>query len=247
MTNDKAKLSLKLLYTLSRTISHLYARLMFKLDIRWQPTLPPGPKLIVANHPSCTDPFLLSILFPQPINILIIDTAFAVPLFGTYLRWLGNIPVGIENGYPAFEAARRLLEKGHSVALFPEGWISPQEGGFNSPRTGAARLALLTGVPIVPIGIYLPRERNWVVTSTIDGRQAVGYWYLRGPCNITVGQSMCFSGDANDRSRVAAVSNTIMHQIISLASESEQRTRIHAYRRVPVRVAVDVRRDRFSR
>jgi 1-acyl-sn-glycerol-3-phosphate acyltransferase len=220
---------------------------MFELDIRWQGLVQPGPKLIVANHPSCTDPFLLSILFPQPISILITDKAFAIPLFGTYLRWLRNIPVDTENGRPAFEAAQQLLERGRSVALFPEGWISPQEGGFNSPRTGAARLALHTGVPVVPVGIYLQRERNWVVTTVIDGRDAVGYWYLRGPYNMTVGQPICFSGDANDRSQVATVSNAIMHQITSLASESEQRTKARALRRVPVRVTVDVPKDRFHR
>jgi 1-acyl-sn-glycerol-3-phosphate acyltransferase len=154
---------------------------MLKLDVLWYAPLPAGPKLIVANHPSISDPFYLALLSLQPIKILIIDNPFSVPLFGAYLRRSGHVPVVPGNGQTAFAKARQLLEAGHSVALFPEGWVSPPEGGFNPPRTGAARLALLTGVPVVPVGIYLPRERNHVVSATINGKRTVGHWYLRGP------------------------------------------------------------------
>jgi len=61
---------------------------------------------------------------------------------------------------PALDAARQLLEAGGSVALVPEGRLSPRRGGFRAPRTGAARLAILTGVPIVPIGIHLLRTKH---------------------------------------------------------------------------------------
>jgi len=213
----------KLLYSSSRAIVLAYARLMLKLDILWQTPAPAGPKLIVANHPSISDPFYLSMLFPQPIKILIIDNAFAFPLFGAYLRWSGHVTVVPGNGRPAFKRARQLLEAGHSVAIFPEGWISPQQGGFNPPHTGAARLAMLTGVPIVPIGIYLQRERNLVISVPLNGNRTVGYWYLRGPYGMTVGQPLRFEGNVNDRSQVASVSDSIMQRIISLARESEIR------------------------
>jgi 1-acyl-sn-glycerol-3-phosphate acyltransferase len=220
---------------------------MFRLNVHRQVPLPPGPKLIVANHPSCTDPFLLSVLSPEPISILIVDKAFSIPVAGAYLRWLGNIPVVHDNGRVALEKAQRLLEEGRSVALFPEGWISPQEGGFNPPHTGAARLALLTGVPVVPVGIYLPRERSHVVTSNITGAQSTGYWYLRGPFNMTVGQPMRFKGDVEDRSRVDAISRAIMQQIISLAYESERRTTGRVAYGPPAQVVCEVNRDRFTR
>ena len=217
-------MSQKLLYLLGRAVVLLYARLMLKLDILWYASLPAGPKIIVANHPSISDPFYLALLSLQPIKILIIDNPFSVPLFGAYLRRSGHVPVVPGNGQTAFDKARQLLEAGHSVALFPEGWVSPPEGGFNPPRTGAARLALLTGVPVVPVGIYLPRERNHVVSATINGKRTVGYWYLRGPYSVTVGQALRFQGDLNDRDHVAAVSDRIMQRIASLAHQSERRT-----------------------
>lgn len=213
-----------LIYSSSRAIIRTYARLMLKLDILWQSPLPTGPKLIVANHPSMTDPFLLPLLSPEPIKLLITVKAFHVPVFGAYLYKSGHIPVVPGNGRTAFKAVHRLLKAGHSVALFPEGWVSPQQEGFNPPRTGTARLAMLTGVPIVPVGIYLQRERNHVITTTIKGAHSVGYWYLRGPYSMTVGHPLHFKGDVQDQDRVKFVSDSIMQRIISLAHQSEHRT-----------------------
>jgi 1-acyl-sn-glycerol-3-phosphate acyltransferase len=128
-------------------------------------------------------------------------------------------------GRAAFDAACQRLLRGRSVALFPEGDLSPPEGGFLAPRTGAARLALLTGAPIVPIGIYLPRECSRPIVSTVGGKRLTGYLYLRGRYGVTVGQPMHFKGDVEDRGRVAVVSEDIMRQITSLAQESERRVR----------------------
>lgn len=221
----KGDLLPKLLYSSSRIAIAAYARLMLKLDILWQAPAPAGPKLVVVNHPSISDPFYLSMLFPYPLKMLIIDNAFTFPLFGAYLRLSGHIMVVPGNGRGAFERARRLLEAGHSVAIFPEGWVSPQRGGFHPPHTGAARLAMLTGVPVIPIGIHLQRERNLVISLPINGKRATGYWYLRGPYGVTVGQPLHFEGDVDDRERVASVSARIVQRIISLAGESERRLR----------------------
>ncbi len=215
----------KLLHLASMTIVRLYAWLMLQLDVFWQAPFPSGPKLIVANHPSTTDPFYLGLLSSQPISLLIIESLFLIPVFGAFLRWSGHIPVVPGKGRTAFDAAYRRLLRGRSVALFPEGDLSPPEGGFLPPRTGAARLALLTGVPIIPIGIYLPRERSRAIVSTVAGRRLRGYLYLRGKYGVTVGQAMYFKGDVEDRRHVATVSEDIMRQIMSLAQESECRVK----------------------
>lgn len=212
-----------LLYLVARNLILLYARLMLHLDISWHAPFPAGPKLIVANHPSTTDPIYLALLCVQPITLLLIEYPFLVPLLGTYLRWSGHIPVIPGHGRSAFDAAHRLLQRGRSIALFPEGDISPQQGGFHRPHTGAARLALLTGAPVVPVGIYLPRERNRAIPFSRAGRHSMGYWYPRGPYSLTVGEALRFDGDAEDHSHVTAVSDHIMQRIISLAQEGEQR------------------------
>jgi 1-acyl-sn-glycerol-3-phosphate acyltransferase len=213
----------KVLHVFLVTVVRLYTWLMLQIDVLWQEPFPPGPKLIVANHPSTTDPFYLGLLSTQPVSLLIMEALFLVPVLGAFLRLSGHIPVSPEKGRTAFDAAHGRLLRGRSVAIFPEGDLSPAEGGCCRPHTGAARLALLTGVPIVPVGIYLPRDRRRAVGPTIAGERQQGYLYLRGKYSMTVGQAMHFDGDVEDREHVVSISEQIMRQIMSLAQESERR------------------------
>jgi 1-acyl-sn-glycerol-3-phosphate acyltransferase len=125
------------------------------------------------------------------------------------------------------------LDKGYSVGIFPEGNFSPQTGGFREPRGGAARLALRTGAPVIPVGIYLPRQGILRIKSRLSGRPTVGYWYLRGPYGITVGDPITLAGDPEDPAHVCTSSQKLMDWIKSLAQESEFRVRRLAP--VPVR------------
>jgi len=211
------------LYKFGRIFIRFFAFVMLRMEIWRHAYLPVGPKIFVANHPSATDPFLIHLVSSQPMSVLISANAFAVPVFGFFLRKMKQIPVTHGEGSLAMENAHRLLKAGGSVTIFPEGDFSPQEGGLRPPRTGAARLALSTGAPIIPVGIHLPRERSTRIRSNISGRPTVGYWYLRGPYQITVGQPMKFEGNAEDRDHVHKVSLTIMERIRLLAQESEKR------------------------
>jgi 1-acyl-sn-glycerol-3-phosphate acyltransferase len=199
------------------------ARAMFGMDIVRHTMLPPGPKIIAPNHPSTTDPFLVLLLAEEQIAILIDDRLFKVPLFGSCLRLAGHVPVVPGEGRLAYEAAARLLASGGTVAIYPEGSVSPLSGGFHRPRTGAARLALCTGAPIIPVGIYLERERIRVIDTQIEGQTAIGRWYLDGPYAITVGEPMWFQGDVQDRARVRSISDQVMQRITCLAQESASR------------------------
>lgn len=210
-------------YKLGRKLICLYAQFLLKMDIFWQAHLPAGPKLIVANHPSTTDPFYLLTLFPQPLSILIIEHAFKAPLFGGVLRLSGHIPVLSADRHAAFDAAHRQLRNGQSVAIFPEGDLSPRHGGSLPAHSGAARLALMTGAPVIPIGIYFQRERARALVSKFNGKSETGYWYLRGPYGVTVGEPMRFEGDIQDRTHVKSISTIIMDAINSLALASQRR------------------------
>jgi 1-acyl-sn-glycerol-3-phosphate acyltransferase len=153
-----------------------------------------------------------------------------VPLFSSLLRRCGQIPVVPGNGQDALEEARLQLESGGTVAIFPEGHISPPEGGQLPARPGAVRLAMLTGAPVIPVGIHYPRENIVHISSKITGGiKSDGYWYLTGPYQITVGEPMYFSGDADDRAQVEAASLQLMDQIAYLADES----RLRLFRLIP--------------
>lgn len=211
------------LYWFGRSAVGLHARLMLKTDVRWHASLPDGPKILVANHPTTTDPFYILTLVPDQVSVLVTEAAFGVPGFGRYLQRSGHVPAARNSGGATVKALQRQIEAGRTVAIFPEGALSPLEGGFHQPHTGAARLALITGAPVIPVGIGLQPERIRLSKAEVDGE--VAHMYLRGPFAMTVGQPLRFQGDVGDREYVRSVSEQIMQRIICLAGESAQRVR----------------------
>jgi 1-acyl-sn-glycerol-3-phosphate acyltransferase len=116
-----------------------------------------GPLILAANHASNLDAVVLG--------------AWLIPKLGRRIQWLGKKElfawpivgyVAANNGvHPvdrgaadveAFRLARRILEEGHVLFVFPEGTRSP-DGSLQAAHDGLASLALRTGAPIVPLGI----------------------------------------------------------------------------------------------
>ena len=213
----------KVLYFAAWAFLWFYGFMLLKLSIRRQVTLPAGSKIFVSNHPSATDPFMIHIISRKQMNVLITAKAFSVPVFGWFLHKVKEIPVPLQQGSSALEQAGQYLQDGKSVAIFIEGHISPLDGSFLPPRTGAARLAIKTGAPVIPIGICLRHDLCTHISSTIDGNPMEANWYLRGPYAITVGKPMQFEGDVEDHQHVRNVTEKIMDQIRLLADESRGR------------------------
>jgi 1-acyl-sn-glycerol-3-phosphate acyltransferase len=210
-------------YGLTVRLIRTYARLMLKLDIRFRGPLPAGPKLFVANHPSASDPFLIHLLPTKHLSVLISGNAFAMPMFGRFLHHCRQISVIPGQGRAALDQAAQRLKSGQSVGIFPEGLVSPRDGGYRSPHSGAARLALSTGVPVVPVGIYLQRDRNLYIASGLSGKRTAAYWYLRGPYGMTIGEPWQFTSGFEDEGLVRSVTSLLMERINELAEESERR------------------------
>ncbi|MBN1658862.1 MAG: 1-acyl-sn-glycerol-3-phosphate acyltransferase [Anaerolineae bacterium] len=210
-------------YRVGRSVVDLYARAMLKMDIRWHVPLPDGPKILAANHPTTTDPFLIMLMAGEQVRVLVTGGCFQIPLFGRLLLESGHVPVARGSGGASVAAAVRLLEQGRTVAIFPEGAISPADGGVHAPRSGVARIALLTGAPVIPVGIGLDRGRIRRIDAQVDGKPEVITWYGPGPYAVTVGRPLCFHGDVDDWSYVRSVSERIMQPIAALACESNRR------------------------
>lgn len=216
-------LSDQLMFWASRPVVRTYTGTMLRMDVQRHADLPSGAKIIAANHPTTTDPFFVASMLRQQSFILINELLFQVRILGAYLRRSGHIPVAAGNGPAAIEAALKYLSEGKTVMIFPEGDLSPFNGGFQKPRTGVARLALASGAPVIPVGIHLNWERVHTIKSTVRGRVEYGRWYLRGPYHMTVGKALTFQGSAEDRPQVRQTAETVMHHIIELARESEIR------------------------
>jgi 1-acyl-sn-glycerol-3-phosphate acyltransferase len=167
-------------------------------------------------------------LVHEPISILITDMCFQVPLLGRYLRAAGHVPVVDGHGRAAFEEAVKLLQAGRTVVIFPEGALSPLEGGLCPAHTGVARLALLTGAPVIPVGIHLQRQGIAFRETRVGDKTELARYYLRGPYAVTIGEPLRFQGNVEDREHVRAVSQRLMQRIGQLAQHSAYRVRSKA-------------------
>jgi len=214
----------ELLYKAGRIVIGSYARLMLKMDVHWHEPQLESQVLYAANHPSTTDPIFIHLISQQPMSVMIDSKIFSIPVLGAYMRKMGQIEVirGKGQSDRVLKQAVRALAAGRSVVIFPEGTISPPEG-FAPVHSGVARLALQSGVPVVPIGIHLQGENCKRVPTTLEGRPDIITWYLNGPYAVTIGKPIHFQGNANDCPTVKSIAETIMEHIHNLTRESKQR------------------------
>ncbi len=115
---------------------------------------PRRPYVVVANHESYADVFLLS-RFPWEMKWLSKDTMFKIPLMGWMMQMAGDIKLIRGNRDSAAEAivqCRDRLKKRVSVMIFPEGTRS-RTAEMLPFKDGAFRLAIETGSPILPIAV----------------------------------------------------------------------------------------------
>jgi putative phosphoserine phosphatase/1-acylglycerol-3-phosphate O-acyltransferase len=132
-----------------------------------------GPALLAANHRSYFDVVALAIIAARagrPVRFLGKKELFDAPVVGQLARALGGISVdrGSGSGQPLRDA-QRALEAGELVVILPQGTIPRGEAFFDPvlrAKTGTARLAALTGVPVVPIGLW-GTEKVWPRSSRV--------------------------------------------------------------------------------
>jgi putative phosphoserine phosphatase / 1-acylglycerol-3-phosphate O-acyltransferase len=126
-----------------------------------------GAAIVVGNHRSYFDPLALGMLFARkgrPVRFLGKKEVFDAPVVGQIAKAMGGIRVerGTGSDEPLAEAAL-ALEAGEMVAIMPQGTI-PRGPAFFDPvlkgRWGAAKLAAMTGAPVIPVGIW-GTERVW--------------------------------------------------------------------------------------
>lgn len=127
-----------------------------------------GPFLAVANHASYLDhPFMVAALLPvveRKVHFLAKREHFDTPLKSWWHRYAGAIPLDrATGGKEGLDAGLKILAEGGILAMHPEGTRS-RTGNLLKAKTGAAWLALHTGVPVLPMGLIgtfeiLPKGR----------------------------------------------------------------------------------------
>jgi 1-acyl-sn-glycerol-3-phosphate acyltransferase len=111
-----------------------------------------GPVILVANHESLIDPWLLGLVTRRPIRYMAKAELFKIAPVRCIMEWFGTFPVERGSGdRGAFARAEQLLLEGEVVGMFPQGTCLPYR--VRPWHRGAARLALQTGAPIIPVCI----------------------------------------------------------------------------------------------
>lgn len=142
-----------------------------KRDWQGGERLPRGGYVLAPNHVSHLDPVLISHFMVDHHVVprfLAKDTLFTAPGLGRIISGAQQIPVyrSTAGAAEALEAAERAVLDGQAVTIYPEGTITRDPDGWPmSGRTGAVRVALATGRPLVPMAQWGAQEILWPYTK----------------------------------------------------------------------------------
>jgi glycerol-3-phosphate dehydrogenase (NAD(P)+) len=124
-----------------------------------------GGLIVAANHRSFLDPFAIGGALPwrRPMNYVAKVELFERRWQGWVLSRLGAFPIRRgDSDEESVETARRVVERGGTVCIFPEG-TRIRAGALAAPKRGVGRLALQTGAPVIPTAVLGTEEvrRGW--------------------------------------------------------------------------------------
>jgi len=134
------------------------------------------PVIFVLNHPNAlVDPVFLLCLAPREVSFLAKAPLFRMPVIGYLVKELDSLPVyrrqdegeDVTKNQETFIAARKLLARGGTIGICPEG-VSHDEPGLRPIKTGAARISLaavstgeVSNLKIVPAGLYYTSKTSF--------------------------------------------------------------------------------------
>jgi len=164
---------------LFRPAVHAVCRAYFRLELRGTQHIPEGGGLIIVpNHQTYADPPLVTIPVRRPVHYMAWSRLFDIPVFSRVIRLLRAFPVDIESrDARATREAVRLLQGGEALMIFPEGERTT-DGQVQAFKPGAFRLAVLLGVPVLPVTI-VGGHRAWPPGRMLPRPAAITITYHR--------------------------------------------------------------------
>nr|WP_285664486.1 lysophospholipid acyltransferase family protein [Actinorhabdospora filicis] len=192
----------RFLLRLSRVLIPAFSRVRVTGDI--PDKLRQGPLILAGNHIGPFDPFVLIAACARKHlapRIMASRGLFTTPVFGTLMRRSGHIRVdrGAHTVTEALHHATDALREGSTIAAYPEGRITldpllrPERG-----KTGVARLALLTGAPVVVVAQWGAHEiTTWDAPGTMAARLVSALW-RRPVARVHFGRVVDLSGLSMD-------------------------------------------------
>ncbi len=181
-----------------------------------------GAYIVAPNHYSEIDPVMVGIVLwklGRLPRFLAKDSLFRIPVAGWFLRKSGQVPVsrgGAARGSAPLEAAQKIIEEGRIVVVYPEGSLTrdpdmwPMRG-----KTGAARMALEHGIPVIPIA-------HWGTQQVMARYSKKISFFPRKTIDVKVGDPVdlsAFEGRNLDTATLAEATAVIMQAITALLED----------------------------
>jgi 1-acyl-sn-glycerol-3-phosphate acyltransferase len=178
-----------------------------------------GPVILASNHLAVMDSFYLPLVVRRRITFLAKAEYFTgTGVKGWFQRWfftaVGQVPIDrtdADSARAALRTAQQVLDQGKLLGMYPEGTRSP-DGRLYKGKTGLARLALESGVPVIPVAM--------IGTNVVN---PPGTNMLRfGRVTVRFGNPMDFSrldGLAGNRFIERAVTDEVIYELMGLSGQ----------------------------
>jgi 1-acyl-sn-glycerol-3-phosphate acyltransferase len=195
-------------YYVAKVILRVLFPLLTRRQVKGKEHVPSqGPILVVANHLNLADPPLLGVSLGRRIIFMAKEELFRSRLAAYFLSGFGSFPVhrgGLDRN--AIRRAKQVLADSLALVMFPEATRS-KNAQLQPALPGSARLAIHSGVPILPVGI----------TGT-EGLKGIG-WVLRRPrLTVNIGRAFYLPSASSKLNKIelAEHTNFIMERIAEL-------------------------------
>jgi 1-acyl-sn-glycerol-3-phosphate acyltransferase len=195
-------------------------RLVFRPQTEGAENVPTeGPAILASNHLSYADWLFMPLTLPRRVTFVAKAEYFTTPgIKGWFQRLFfsgaGQVPIdrsGASAAEGALTAAKRVLAEGELFGIYPEGTRS-HNGKLYRGKTGVARLALETGVPVIPVA---------VVGTDVVAPPGKTFGSFTRPV-VRFGKPLDFEryeGLENDRYILRSVTDEIMYEIMRLSGQ----------------------------
>jgi 1-acyl-sn-glycerol-3-phosphate acyltransferase len=197
-----------------------WLRLVFRPQVSGAENVPAtGPAILASNHLSYSDWMFMPLTLPRRVTFVAKAEYFTSPgMKGWFQRKFfsgsGQVPIdrsGATAAEGALKAAKKILREGELFGIYPEGTRS-HDGRLYRGKTGVARLALETKVPVVPVA---------VVGTDVVAPPGKTFGRFSRPI-VRFGKPLDFSryeGLENDRYILRSITDEIMYEIMRLSGQ----------------------------
>ncbi len=142
----------------ARFVSYAAGKILWRIKYHNKQNIPKNLKsglLIVANHQTYFDPFWICAPINHKFRFMAWDKAFDWFLVGWLIKYLGSFPVDTSRGTTksVLRESYSALKDGATLLIFPEGARTFPDGKLLEFKTGAIRIAMEAGVPVLPVTV----------------------------------------------------------------------------------------------